>query len=102
MIRHTIIWTLKDTLTSEQKRSIKHDAKVNLESLCGMIPGLLELKVVTDPLPGSTGELMLDSLFTSVSALKAYATHPEHVRVADTFVRPYTATRACVDYEVIE
>ncbi len=102
MIRHTIIWTLKDTLTSEQKNIIKQDAKTNLEALCGLIPGLLELKVVTDPLPGSTGEMMLDSLFTSASALKAYATDPEHVRVADTFVRPYTATRACVDYEITE
>jgi hypothetical protein len=33
-------------------------------------------------------------------SLKAYAVHPSHVEVADTKVRPYTASRVCMDYEV--
>ena len=28
-----------------------------------------------------------------------YAKHPEHVKVADTYVRPYTTERAALDYE---
>ena len=28
-----------------------------------------------------------------------YAKHPEHVKVADTYVRPYTMERAALDYE---
>ena len=43
---------------------------------------------------------MLDASFESAEALKGYAVHPEHVAAADTKVRPYTATRACLDYEV--
>ena len=31
--------------------------------------------------------------------IKAYAVHPEHVKVADNFVRPYVCNRACLDYE---
>ena len=41
-----------------------------------------------------------DSTLESEEALKAYATHPEHVAVADTYVRPYTVSRTCIDYEI--
>lgn len=43
---------------------------------------------------------MLDSTFESEEALKGYAVHPKHVAVADGKVRPYTANRVCMDYEV--
>ena len=36
----------------------------------------------------------------AAEALAAYATHPKHVAVADSKVRPYTANRACMDFEV--
>ena len=33
--------------------------------------------------------------------LKAnHRTHPKHVAVADSKVRPYTAVRSCMDYEI--
>ena len=41
-----------------------------------------------------------DSTLESEEALKAYATHPAHVAVADTYVRPYTVSRTCLDYEI--
>ena len=43
---------------------------------------------------------MLDSTFESEEALKGYAVHPKHVAIADCKVRPYTANRVCMDYEV--
>jgi hypothetical protein len=42
---------------------------------------------------------MLDSCFEDEASLKAYAVHPEHVKVADGKVRPYTKSRFCLDYE---
>ena len=57
-------------------------------------------KVYTDGLASSNADLMLDSSFVSEAALKGYAVHPEHVFVADTFVRPFTATRSCLDFEI--
>ena len=32
--------------------------------------------------------------------LKGYSKHPEHVAVADSKVRPFTASRACLDFEI--
>ena len=100
MIKHVIIWNLKDTLTAEEKQSVKLAAKQNLEALVGKIDGLIDLKIETDFLPTSNGEMMLDSTFESFEALKAYAIHPAHQAAANEFVRPYTASRSCVDFEI--
>ena len=99
MIRHRIIWTLREDLSDEEKQVVKQNAKENLEGLMGQIDGLLSICVEIAPLPSSTGDMMLDSLFADEASLKGYSGHPKHVYVANTFVRPYTATRACMDYE---
>ena len=100
MVKHVIIWTLKDSLTAKEKENVKLEAKKNLEALVGKIDGLVDLKIQIDFLPTSNGEMMLDSTFESFDALKAYAIHPEHQAVANEFVRPYTAARSCVDFEI--
>ncbi|MDE6892531.1 MAG: Dabb family protein, partial [Lachnospiraceae bacterium] len=46
----------------------------------------------------SNADVMLDSAFESEEALRGYATHPAHVKVADTKVRPYTEIRLCLDF----
>ena len=99
MIKHVILWQLKDELSSEQVREVKAGIKSGLEGLKGEIPGLINIKVVTEGLASSNADVMLDSTFESEEALKGYATHPKHVAVADGKVRPYTASRVCMDYE---
>lgn len=100
MVKHVILWTLKEEFSEEEKKTIKAGIKEGLEGLQGKIPGLLEIKVNTEGLPSSNADLMLDSLFESEDALKGYAVHPEHVAVADGKVRPYTAVRSCLDYNI--
>lgn len=98
MVKHVILWQLKDEYTEEQKAEIKAGIKTGLESLAGKIPGLVEIKVQVDRLASSNAEVMLDSTFESEEALKGYSVHPEHVKVADEKVRPYTKTRSCMDF----
>lgn len=98
MVKHVILWQLKDEYTEEQKAEIKAGIKTGLESLAGKIPGLVEIKVQVDRLSSSNAEVMLDSTFESEEALKGYSVHPEHVKVADEKVRPYTKTRSCMDF----
>lgn len=99
MVKHVILWTLKEMSDSE-KADVKKGIKEGLESLKGKISGLVDIKVNTVGLASSTADLMLDSTFESAEALKGYSVHPEHVKVADEKVRPYTASRACLDYEI--
>ena len=98
MVKHIILWQLKDELSEVEKQEVKKGIKEGLESLKGKIPGLLEIKVQTEGLASSNAQVMLDSAFESEEALKAYAIHPEHVKVADENVRPFTKSRSCLDY----
>ena len=100
MVKHIILWQLKDELTQEEKIAVKAGIKEGLESLKGKIPGLVDIHVQTESLASSTAEVMLDSTFEDEAALKGYSVHPEHVKVADGKVRPYTKTRSCLDFEI--
>lgn len=100
MVKHIILWKLKEEFSEEEKKQIKAGIKEGLEGLAGQIPGMTEIKVRIDCLPSSTVDVMLDSTFESAEALKTYSTHPKHVTVADSKVRPYTAVRSCMDYEI--
>ena len=96
MVKHIILWKLKEECNNAE---VKSGIKQGLEGLMGKIPGLLEIKVETRPLDSSNVDVMLYSVFESQDALKSYAVHPEHVKVADTKVRPFTAVRSCIDFE---
>ena len=99
MVKHIILWQLKDEFSAEEKQKIKEEIKTGLEGLQGKIPGLLDIKVQIDGLASSNADLMLDSSFEDEASLKGYAVHPEHVAVADGKVRPFTKTRVCLDFE---
>ena len=101
MVKHIILWTLNPELTEKEKENVKAGIKEGLEGLVGKVPGLIDVKVHTiGRLTSSTADLMLDCTLESEEALKGYAKHPEHLAVANTKVRPYTAQRACLDFEV--
>ena len=99
MVKHIILWQLKDELTVEEKKTVKKGIKSGLEGLKGQIPGLVDIKVQIEGLVSSNAEVMLDSTFVDESALKNYAVHPAHVEVANGKVRPFTKTRMCLDFE---
>ena len=100
MVKHIILWNLKDEFSPEEKENIKAGIKEGLEGLHGKIEGLVDIKVNTVGLASSTADLMLDSTFESEESLKFYASHPLHQEVANTRVRPFTKQRSCLDFEV--
>lgn len=99
MVKHIILWKLKDELSAEQKESVKQGIKAGLEGLRGVVPGLVDIRVRTNGLPSSNADVMLDSTLADAEALKGYAVHPAHVEVANTKVRPFTQVRMCLDFE---
>lgn len=98
MVKHIIVWTLKDEYSEDEEAEIKKGIKDGLEGLKGQIPGLLDIKVITTGLDSSSGDLMLDSTFDSEESLKGYSVHPAHVEVATTKVRPFVKIRSSFDY----
>ena len=100
MVKHIILWKLKDELTEEEKKVVKQGIKEGLEGLKGKVPGLVDIHVNIDGrLDSSNCDVMLDSTLETPEALKGYAVHPAHVAVANGKVRPYTCQRTCLDFE---
>ncbi len=94
MVQHIILWTLKP---EHNTAAVKCGMKESLEALVGVVPGLTELRVEINPLPSANADVMLYSVLTDEAALGGYAVHPAHVAAADTYVRPFTASRVCMD-----
>ena len=102
MVKHIILWKLREELSAEEKETVKAGIKAGLEgSLTLSFYGLSRVHVQTDGvLPSSTADVMLDCTLESPEALQGYAKHPAHQEVANTKVRPYTAVRTCLDFEI--
>ena len=99
MVRHVILWTLKDKYSGAEAEAIKAEMKSAIEGLRGQIPGLIDITLNINGLPGSNADIMLDSSFESEDALKGYAVHPAHVDVAENKVKPHVSSRVCLDFE---
>ena len=61
MVKHVILWQLKDELSDTEKAAVKAGIKEGLEGLAGQIPGLVDIRVNIDALPSSNADLMLDT-----------------------------------------
>ncbi len=96
MVKHIILWKLKEEYNTDE---IKKDMKTSLEALVGVVPGLVEMKIQIERLDTSNADVMLYSVLESKEALAVYAKHPEHVKIADTKVRPFAESRLCMDFE---
>lgn len=98
MVHHIVMWKFRPEIGEEKKAELKAAMKENLEGLVGKVPGLLSLEFIDTPVPSSTHDIALVSTLEKEEDIEVYGTHPAHVRVADTFVRPYVTERACLDY----
>lgn len=100
MIKHIVMWQFADEAAGADKTANLAEAQRRLAALDGLVPGLRTLEPVI-PVDGfeHSYDLVLYSEFDSVEALQAYATHPDHVAVAQ-FITEVRTERICVDYEV--
>ena len=99
MVKHIIIWNFKDEFSAAEKKELSAKIKSGLEGLKDKIDGIVDIKVYTDFLNSSNGDIMLDSTFADEKALKGYQVNPEHLKVAE-IVRASVCSRKCVEFEV--
>ena len=83
MVKHIILWQLKDELSDAEKAAVKAGIKEGLEGLVGKVPGLLEVHVNINGLPTSNADVMLDTTLESFEALKGYV-KPSQSRIRST------------------
>lgn len=100
MIKHIVIWRLKETTNGSTKQVNAQLIKEKLEGLQGKILGMLKIEVGIDySLTENSGDIALYSEFVSKEALANYQNHPEHKAIMP-FVLEARKERYVVDYEV--
>ncbi|HIK09002.1 MAG TPA: Dabb family protein [Oscillatoriaceae cyanobacterium M33_DOE_052] len=100
MIKHIVMWRLKDEAAGFSMEENASQIKEMLENLKGVIPEILHLEVGMNVLASPAAyEVALYSEFASLEALAAYQRHPEHEKCKE-FIGQITKERAVVDYEV--
>ena len=100
MIKHIILWKLKNFAEGATKQQNALKVKAMLEDMRGKIPGMLKLEVgLNFETSDSACDISLYSEFTSREALDAYQIHPEHMKVKN-FLPLVRTERRVVDYEV--
>ena len=97
MIYHIVMWNFKPEVEESKKSAIKAEMAKELKGLVGQVPGLLTVEFVENTIPSSTHEIALVTTLEKAEDIAVYGTHPAHVHVADTYVRPYVCDRACLD-----
>ena len=99
MIKHIVMWRLKDTARGNSKSANAERVKEELEALQGRIPGLLSIEAGLDvSATEASADVVLYSEFEDRQALAAYQAHPEHEAVK-AFIGEVAARRWVVDYE---
>lgn len=100
MLKHIVMWKLKDHAEGADKATNARKMKEMLDSCAGLVPGILKLEaVVAQPGLEATYDVVLYSEFGSKEALDAYQEHPQHVAMKP-FIGAIREARQCMDYEV--
>lgn len=100
MIRHIVMWKLKDEALGMKKPALAAELKKRLDALPGRVPGILSFEVGLNVLDGETNrDVVLVSTFDSLTTLQAYGDHPVHQEVV-AFVKQIVEERRAVDFQV--
>ena len=100
MIKHIVMWQLKDQAEGADKAANAKKMKALLDACAGLVPGMHTFEVaLAQPGLECTYDVVLYSEFESAAALDAYQNHPQHVALKP-FVAAVRQSRQCMDYEV--
>jgi hypothetical protein len=98
MIKHIVMFKLKDAAEGAHKAENARRMKSQLEALREKIEEIKFFEVgVNFTNSGAAYDLVLCSEFESKEALYSYQRHPEHLKVAD-FVMKVCESRVVADY----
>ncbi|MGD9976958.1 MAG: Dabb family protein [Bacteroidales bacterium] len=100
MVKHIVVWRLRDSAHGNTREQNAQIIKSKLESLSGKIPGMVKIEVgVNYSETADSADIVLYSEFETKSDLDSYQAHPEHKAIMP-FVAEAKSERRMVDYEV--
>lgn len=99
MIKHIVLWKLKEFSEGANKEQNIGKMKRELEALKEKIPQIRHIEVGMNIIPSDAAyDVALYSDFANEQDLNVYQKHPEHLRVAD-FIGKIRESRVVVDYK---
>ncbi len=100
MVKHIVMWKLKDPAEGAPKKQNAEKIKAALESLKTRIPQIRHIEVGINFIESDAAyDVALFAEFNSEKDLETYQKHPDHVMVAD-FAGKVRENRAVVDYKL--
>ena len=100
MIKHIVMWRLKEVAHGNDLQTNATLIKEKLTALRGKIPGMSALEVGLDfSRTESSCDVVLYSEFIDRQALEAYQVHPEHAALKP-FIGMASSERRIADYDV--
>ena len=99
MIKHIVIWKLKDHAEGADRATNALKMKQMLDACADLVPGILKFEAaLAQPGLEATYDVVLYVEFVSKEALDAYQVHPDHVAMKP-FIGAVREARQCMDYE---
>ena len=100
MIKHIVMWKLKDFAEGSDRAANAIKMKNKLDACAKLVPGTLKFEVaLAQPGLEATYDIVLYSEFADKAALDAYQDHPVHVALKP-FIGAVRSERQCMDYEI--
>jgi hypothetical protein len=101
MIKHVVMWKLKDFAEDADRARNAKRIKIELEALKNTIPQIFHLEVGINLLESDAAyDVVLFSVFKTEKDLELYQNHPDHRAVAQ-FVSSVNTSRVVVDYKTV-
>jgi len=98
MIKHIVMWKLKDFAEGADRARNAKRVKIELETLKLSIPQIVHLEVGINILSSDAAyDVALYSTFNTEADLELYQNHPDHRAVAE-FIGKIRESRVVVDY----
>ena len=99
MIKHIVMWKLKDQAEGADRATNAAKMKALLDDCRDVVPGILAFEVaLAQPGLEATYDVVLYSVFEDKRTLDAYQDHPKHVALKP-FIGAVRLERQCMDYE---
>ena len=101
MLKHIVMWKLKDSAEGNTQLQNAELMKEKLSSLKGKIKELKQISVGinSSKAPAENCQVVLITEFENFAAMDIYQNHPEHQKVV-SFIKAVCCERRAIDFEI--
>jgi hypothetical protein len=100
MIKHIVLWKLKNSAEGARKEQNAQKIKTELEALKKNIQLIRHIEVGINMMPSEAAyDVALYSEFANEKDLDSYQKHPDHIKIAD-FISKIRESRVVIDYKI--